>query len=223
MEQADNLVKVDALESPVINIREILLGRPTRLRYVVRFSICPRVHDESVAEHSFYTAYIAMMIAVDIHRGHLANGDSRGRVDIGLVVSRALMHDMDESYSGDFIRMFKHSSPEVKNAIDSASEGFMKKFTHTVANGAEWVFNLWKEAKDTSIEGLIVSLSDFLSVVSYVVQEINAGNHNMFEHLEDLRKFYETFHDKKYDELRPYIEEAGKIIFAVDSRRIQIR
>lgn len=202
-------------ENNHLNLRELLLGRPTRLRYVVRFSICPRIHNESVAEHSYYTAYLAMMITADLlSQGFEVNGFA--------VTSKALTHDMDESYSGDMIRMFKHSSPEIKIAMDTAAEKFMEEHSQEVM-GNNAVCLLWKEAKSDDLEGAIVSLADFLSVVSYVVQEIQAGNHVMYEHLEDLKKFYETFHAKRYDVLKEYVDQAGRILFGMEARRIQIR
>lgn len=202
-------------ETNNLNLRELLLGRPTRLRYVVRFSICPRVHNESVAEHSFYVGYYGLMIAADLA--------SRGvEVNLGEVGMKAVQHDMDETYSGDMIRMFKHSSPEIKKAMDTASEKFMEEHSREVV-GHGGVCQIWKEAKSDNLEGAIVSLCDFLSVLSYVVQEIQSGNHIMYEHLEDLKKFYETFHSKRYELLKEYVDQAGRIIFGMEARRIQIK
>lgn len=202
-------------ETNRVNVRELLLGRPTRLRYVVRFSICPRIHNESVMEHTGHTAMIACIVAADLrNQGLEVNGFE--------VALKALYHDMDEAYSGDMIRMFKHSSPEVKSAMDNAAEVFMAQHSkEMVGDGGLCTF--WKEAKSDNLEGYIVSYADFASVVSYVVQEIMAGNHVMYEHLEDLQKFYETFHVPKYNELRYYIEETGNILFGINARRIQIQ
>lgn len=199
-----------------LNLRELLLGRPTRLRYVIRFSICPRVHDESVAEHSYYTSLIAMLIAGDLRRSGI-------EVNLGEVAIKSLLHDMDETYSGDMIRMFKHSSPEIKDAMDKAANICMEKFSKELMGEGGHLATIWREAKSDNIEGAIVSLSDFLSVLSYVVQEIQSGNHIMYEHLEDLKKFYETFHAKKYQGLKEYIDQAGRIIFGIEARRIQIQ
>ena len=201
-----------------INLREILLGRPTRLRYITRFSICPRTHDESVAEHSYYTAYIAMMLGLALQ----ADGIT---VNMGLVLTRALMHDVDESYSGDFIRMFKHSSLSLKLAIDNANSGFVQKFCHDTGPGLPTLPEAWAFAKDATVEGAIVSLADFMSVVSYIIQEIKAGNHNMFEHLDDLRHFYDTFPKKaeKYAVLQNYIAQCGSLLNEIEVRKAEFQ
>lgn len=209
-----------------IDLREVLLGRPTRLRYIVRFSICPRTHDESVAEHSFYTAFIALMIARSLgYRVEGSNGRDSHMIDVGLLLSRALMHDMDESYSGDFIRMFKHSNPQLKEQIDQACIGFMTKLAMEISRdpgeGGD-LLQMWEDAKADDYEGMIVGVADFMSVVSYVVQEIKAGNHNMFEHLEDLKKFHRTFDSLKYEFIRGHIQECGKILDSVHAKRVEI-
>ena len=195
------------------DLKAAVLGRITRLRYVVRFSICPRTHDESVAEHSFFTAYIGTMIAWDLHESGVA-------VNPGIVAMRALMHDIDEAHSGDFIRMFKHSSPSLKLAIDNASAEFMKQCAKETGSMAE--YRLWEEAKDLTTEGLVVSFADFLSVVSYVVQEINAGNHSMFEHLDELKKFFSSFQAEKYTVLGKYLAPCQEILDTVEDRRTKI-
>lgn len=195
-----------------INIREMLLGRPVRLRYITRFSICPRTHDESVAEHSYYTAFYALLLGMDLQmKGH--------KVEMGVVQARALMHDVDEAYSGDFIRMFKHSTPSLKLAIDQACNQFVKKFKDAVTPGID-IHMLWKNSKYDDLEGAIVSVADFMSVVSYIGQELNSGNRNMLEHIEDLWKFYDGFWDiptageikEKYKPLKDYILDCGDIM-----------
>lgn len=196
-----------------INLQEVLLGRPSRLRYVVRYSICPRTHDENVAEHSYYTAFIALMLVRSLWRNDF-------KINLGATLSRALMHDMDESYSGDFIRMFKHSSPELKEAIDGACNTFMQGWGKEVAvNGGDDLVRMWSDAKDDTVEGTIVSFADFLSVVSYVLQEIKAGNHAMYEHFEDLKKFYATFSGERYGFLQKYIRQCGVLLESVEQNK----
>ena len=201
------------MKTKELDLRAVVLGRMTRLRYVVRFSICPRTHDESVAEHSYYTAYIAMMIAMDLRRDGV-------EIDHGVVACRALMHDADEAHSGDFIRMFKHSTPGLKQAIDAASQNFMKEYAEEI--GSPPSLALWEGAKRADNEGAVVSFADFLSVVSYVVQEINAGNHSMFEHLDELKKFFSSFQAEKYALLKKYLGPCQAILDTVEDRRANI-
>lgn len=200
---------MEKINNLVFNLKEVLIGRVTRLRYIKRYSICPRVHEESVAEHSFYTAYIALAIGRQINNNH------NNAIDMGILLSRALVHDLDEVYSGDFIRMFKHSSPGLKTAIDAASFSFMKEFTKEMGERQSFT-DLWLNAKDASLEGAIVGLTDFLSVVSYIAQEIRSGNVVMREQIPELKRFAASFHvGSRYQFLMPYVQTAEEIIDAL--------
>ncbi len=180
----------------MMNIKQILTGKPTRLRYIKRFSICPRVHEESVAEHSYYVAFIAMMIAEDL-------GKKGYPIDIGKLLCRALVHDIDEVFSGDFIRMFKHDNSIINSAIDATSSKLTEKFFESYPAG-DRLFKYWQESKGDDIEGQILAYSDFLSVVSYIWQELNAGNVIMKQQLSELRKFAELFAGYEYAFLNEY-------------------
>ena len=188
----------------MISIRQVLTGEPIRLRYIKCFSICPRVHEESVAEHSFYVAFIAMMLAEVLKKsGH--------KINVGLLLSRALIHDLDEVFSGDFIRMFKHHNEPVKIAIEATSRAMMEGFVKDYPAGAQ-LMEYWQTSKAQDIEGYILAYADYLSVLSYIWQEINAGNHAMLNQVDEMAKFSNTFNDTKYDMLKEYHVEAAQIL-----------
>lgn len=203
-----------------IDIRQLILGKPSRLRYIERYSTCPRSHPESVAEHSWYVAFYALVI------GKALNVD-RHTVDLGLLVGQAIMHDVDECFSGDFIRMFKHSSETLKQEIDKACQSFIGDFVLDLCgdvshgHGADLMY-MWKNAKEATHEGLIVGFCDFLSVVSYVVQEIESGNHVMYEQLPELNKFYHTFHNQRYDFIRPWVQDVAMILSSLQDNRVTV-
>lgn len=190
-----------------INLKEALTGWVTRLRFITRFSNCPRIHDESVAEHSYYTAFFALLILHQL--------EARGmRVDRGSTLAKALMHDVDECFSGDFIRMFKHSNPELKKEIDLACERFARVLVESLSyeEGVRAdLFRFWSESKQ-EIEGKVVSFADFLSVVSYIAQEIESGNARMKEQVPELRKFFQAFLSLEYNFLGDLISQADMMI-----------
>ena len=188
----------------MMNIKQILIGKPTRLRYIKRFSICPRVHEESVAEHSYYVAFIAMMIAEDLEKRGYA-------IQIDKLLCRALVHDIDEVFSGDFIRMFKHDNSIVNNAINATSLKLTSKFFEEYPAG-DRLLGYWLHCKGDDIEGKILACSDFLSVVSYIWQELNAGNIIMKQQLSELRKFAETFAAYEYAFLKDYMRDVQVLL-----------
>ena len=95
-----------------MNIFSHLLNRG--LAHVMRYSSTPQHFKESVAEHSFYTAYYASLLCdllekVDVHVG-------RERA-----ITMALIHDTEEMFSGDILNPFKHYSSDLKEAIQKVN------------------------------------------------------------------------------------------------------
>lgn len=194
----------------MIDLRQILIGEPVNLRYIKRFSVCPRVHEESVAEHSYYVAFFSMMLAEDLMK------NTGIKIDLGKLLSRALIHDIDEVFSGDFIRMFKHNNVEVEESINRTSQHLMEGFTSKYPAGQN-LLKYWKEGKADDIEGKLLAFADFLSVLSYVWQEIMAGNVIMFRHLEELGKFCGTFAQEKYSFIKDYTTQTENMVKELSS------
>lgn len=213
------------LTTPYLNMRELLTGAPNRLRYVIRFSTCYRLHDESVAEHSYYTALYAMMIAEWLH------SNTELQVDRGLLAQSALIHDLEESRSGDFPRPFKHSNPELARHLNEAGElafrqtmrglllpadlGVLKFLNEEleIRRGVDEWSRRWLWAKDPEqVEGLIIEYADFLSCASYLCQEIKGANRTMGEHTETMGEYFTRFESAEYDFIRPLVVDTNVIL-----------
>lgn len=167
-----------------LDIREMLLGNITKMRYVYRFQGC-RVYDrESIAEHTGYVLIYCDLIA--------RYCESVGQaVDYRALMNRASVHDMEEVLTGDFPRPYKYSNAKLKAALEEAAP---MAFTQTVAGLfpgpkrlQEGMLQDWMDAKDTTLEGNIVRLADFMSALSFIVQEVQAGNKSMRTHNWTLR------------------------------------
>jgi len=198
----------------MIDLKQVLIGEPTRLRYVKRFSICPKVHEESVAEHSYYVAFICLMLGEDLmNQGFV-------KLNLGMLLSRALIHDLDEVFSGDFIRMFKHQNIIVEEAINATSKILVERFTQNYPAGKK-LLDYWENSKSEDLEGSILAFADFLSVLSYIWQEIHAGNHIMFTQLDELEKFCGLFSSTKFEPLWEYQMEAQFML--KELRRIECK
>jgi 5'-deoxynucleotidase YfbR-like HD superfamily hydrolase len=201
------MAKANSVKDHTVNLSKVVIGDLARLRFVIRFSNCPRIHNESVGEHSFYTALYAYFISVSLRVQGF-------EVYVGQVLAKALMHDVDECISGDFIRMFKHSTPELKQAIDQASAKFTKGVLKDVAKTsllADVYFADWEKAK-LGNEGRIVAFADYLSVLSYIAQEIELGNVRMRRQIPELKKFHSSFCTPEFKFLEEYVNQAEEIL-----------
>lgn len=175
----------------MLNIKEMIIGKHCRLRHIIRYSNSPRQHNESVAEHSYYTALYAMIMAECLT--HLT-------INHAILLQKALLHDTDECFSGDFIRVFKRSSEALANLIEKTAKDMIPQaFDMVPADSRQHreMCERWATAKDATVEGDIVAFADFLSVLSYVFQELQSGNKAILGSLEGLEDYLASFKSRK--------------------------
>lgn len=195
-----------------LNLMEMLGGNLSRVRNVIRFSNSTRIKDESVAEHSFFAAYYSLVL------GHVLQTCEDVTLDFGVLLSRALVHDLDESITGDFVRHFKYEDPELHERLDHASSCLMScAFDSTCYDISNVLHELWKTAKTPStIEGDIMAFADFLSVLSYVMNEIDCGNRKLIMQLDDMYAYAKSFRERMifrhYEEPKMWLAQVMSIL-----------
>lgn len=193
-----------------LNLTALVYGEVQRLRFIQRFSTCPVVHEESVAEHSFFVVFASLLI------GDWLRSRGNNAINFEILAKKAAFHDVEEARTGDIFRPFKYSTPELHDALERGAERAAYDALAGLADGdaasLEGMLSHWKRAKDTTIEGRIVAFADFLSVLSYMVQETHASNSFMREHRETMRAYLAEFQHHSFAPLQPLIDEAAKII-----------
>jgi putative hydrolase of HD superfamily len=158
-----------------MGIFSYLLNRS--LAHVKRFNNRPQHFPESVAEHSFYVAHFTQIICVLLKEREV-------KIDQEKAVAMALIHDVEEGFSGDILNPFKHFNEKVASAIREVNEetiGMM--FEDLPEKTSQHFIELWyEEQKRQSIESQIVKVADSLSLISKCYEEIEAGN-NFFQEI----------------------------------------
>src|SRR3990167_4414759 len=101
----------------LLNLSELIDGACNQLRYVTRFSTTRTLLKESVAEHSFFTAFFSLLIGYALKEKGIP-------IKFECLLEKALLHDMEEQFTGDIIRPIKHSSESFKASIEGISEKF---------------------------------------------------------------------------------------------------
>jgi 5'-deoxynucleotidase YfbR-like HD superfamily hydrolase len=206
-----------------LDLKALLTGSVTCTRNVLRYSIFPRHHAESVAEHSYFTALYAVVILKWLK---VYPTEKYEQPNAETVLARALLHDVDESQSGDFVRRFKHSDPELKDLLHRVSRRFVLKVMvqldpcHTGPGTGDVGYTMvqhWDNAKDHTIEGRIVAFADYLSVLSYIAQELELGNRRMLETMSELSHYGASFNGSEYDFIRPLVEQAQRFATGLPS------
>ena len=149
---------------------QFMLGSHKHLSHVIRYSTVPKISKESVAEHSFFVAFYVDLLCDYAE----ANGV---KVDRAKAVSRALMHDAEESISSDLPYNVKHGSKGLLEQIQIINKACMKEMLSCLPKEiAERRYEIWVSAKSKDIEGQLVEAADSLSLMVYCIQEKIMGN-----------------------------------------------
>lgn len=195
-----------------LDLTAMLKGDVTRLRYVIRYSTCQRLHSENVAEHSYYVALYTMFIA-DWCNAQEYDNDDLPHIDVGLALRYALMHDLEEAITGDLPRSFKYSLPEIASVLHSGAEMAIDRLCSEVFPGMESEYvNDWDLSKsEESYEGRIVRFADYLAVLSYMVCELT-NNKTMRNNWKTMHDYAATFTTPAYDFIRALVNNADAIL-----------
>lgn len=158
---------------------DVSSGQIRRLSYVWRFSSIPVTVPENVAEHSYWVTLYSMLIHTKLHEGK-----SQDSPLMCAILSEAMVHDIAECVTGDFVRTFKYSNPEIKEAIDKAEAKEMEKSLEPPLLN---IINLSSQlAENNGIDYVkaIVKAADFLSLFQFMRREWIRGNR-------EIKEFYE--------------------------------
>jgi 5'-deoxynucleotidase YfbR-like HD superfamily hydrolase len=170
-----------------LNMQEMLTGKARTVAHVTRFAGIPLHRTENVAEHSYMTAQYAMFIGLECIR-------LGGAVDMGKLLTRALVHDLDEAIMVDLPRPLKYRDPVLLARWQDMSREAVLQME--MALGVPF-FVAWSRAKDHSLEGRILALADLISVTSYVIEELRFGNSFMLPVLKGNIDYLMEFYNKE--------------------------
>ena len=141
------------------------------LAHVIRFNNRPQHFPESVAEHSFYVAYITLILSNLLEKKKI-------KVDTKKALAMALVHDAEEAFSGDILNPFKHFNEKVYKAIRDVNQQMVGEiFTNLPKDLSSELQHLWNtENSAKTIEAQVVKIADKLQLLSKTFEEMQAGN-----------------------------------------------
>lgn len=193
----------------------------SNLSTVKRYSQSTLCCPESVLEHSASVTLMALYI------GTALNSKNMARIDIGLLLSKAAIHDFDEIITGDVARPVKYFSKEMREMFKQLESENMEILTKSFSSGNEHqkvLYDFWDSAKD-GLEGSIVALCDFISVIQKLYDEIvMRGNKSMFRYFDTSyvdycgRLFSELEHGvelQRMPNLNLFLNESGPFMMSL--------
>lgn len=139
-----------------------------------------------VSQHSFYTALFALIFAeLENKRKRINNPLSEDYYDIGLVLKKAVIHDIEEAETGDILFQVKHN-PELKQTLAKLIETVVDKtlFIELEDSIKPYLSDLWKNSKDDSKEGRLIAAMDKFELLIFAYTEVQLGNKAMADLLQ---------------------------------------
>jgi len=135
------------------------------LSSVHRFSTNFLVKPESVLEHTGSVVLFSILIAQELNREFEVD------IDYEKLAKKSVLHDIEESKTGDIPRSTKYCDPGVKHHL----ENYETHAVHSIQadlNLQSDIIDNWKYAK-SGFEGLIIKVSDMITVTYKLWYEID--------------------------------------------------
>ena len=179
---------------------EFLFGVQRRLANILRWNTTPRINTESVASHSYFVVLYSIIISDYIKANYNLSPD------IEKVCKIAVLHDLEESFSGDIVASIKASSVEFRNVLEDINLKVLDKIFDHFDNKDEYI-SYWKMSRDYSyLESKIVRVADLISQILYSFEEIKMGNSFMNDICENSVKHLRSFEDQWVQDMSANIE-----------------
>lgn len=138
--------------------------------------------NESVLEHTAFVAMYALRLGIK----HEAN--------LNKLLPNALVHDMDEVTTGDIPNPTKYHNERLFKELQKLSQKSAMRISEECFFGD--VYDGWINAKDSTKEGDIISISDAAAVSYKIWQEVRSGNTEFYKFKVNILKGLGKIHDK---------------------------
>jgi 5'-deoxynucleotidase YfbR-like HD superfamily hydrolase len=141
------------------------------LMTVGRFSVYKCHFREDVAQHSYYTALYAMVLA-DLEK------QKGTEVDVERLLRMALLHDAEEARTGDIHHPFKHQDAAFAERLDNcALEWFEHLMGSLPPNLASEYIHLRRSTGEPALtEASLVKAADKIEALLWAYEEYLLGN-----------------------------------------------
>lgn len=181
---------------------------------VFRYSLTRVWQRESLAEHSFYVAFLADMIAEDIIHKH-----PNIKINREKILRFWLIHDFDETVTWDMTTPTKYRSPILRAELEKVGKEMLNE---TLDEDFVWNLHIkekiismvdeYEKNKFDVLENSIVKFADMLQCLSYSLIEYKSWN-SFFEDI--IKSAYDGLIEKfsDHDILGAYCNDIKKASF----------
>lgn len=161
------------LTTDLKDFTNFIFGSMRNLNQITRFPTRQRSYDEKVATHIYWVSIYSLVLA-DIlnNQGVIVNTE--------ILLRKALVHDIEETISGDVARTAKKEYPEMFQKLAEISMDIALKDLPDYLRKCYFINTL----ENDSLETKILKIADELSGIVYSAEQLKMGNQNFHNILE---------------------------------------
>ena len=180
---------------------ELINNPALNIDNTIRYSLLYQLKEESLSHHIAEVSVLAYLTALKLN----SYGEN---LDIGLVLEKVILHDLDEVITGDIPRSTKYYSEEGLRAMRMVADDAISRLASQL-DGGDQIVSKWRDAKKGK-EGMVLELCDMLCVARKVVTEVKILGNGYFlkvayEMVNNLRELGEEDFSEFNADSRSYI------------------
>lgn len=166
------------MDEQVKKLMELVFGKISGLNHTYRFSGTIKTKEQSVAEHSYWTAVFAGALAKYENEMRRINGKYLSPLNIAKLYDQALFHDVEEVITGDINHLFKHRSDgvEFRTILAGLTELSIKEEIFDVILCGNQYTESWRNSHEDTEENYLIKMGDWLQLLQYTNEEYRKGN-----------------------------------------------
>lgn len=151
-----------------------------RLKFIKRWGTSISIEPESVAEHSYYVAVAAYLLAEIDEK---LNGV---RVDKEKLLVRALYHDSYECYTSHIVSPIKHHTSETVFAIKVATKDYSERMEEMLEDTC--LDQISKQGDSFDKTGIYIEVADLIDAYCFCALQVHLGNKDFESKLSLMRE-----------------------------------
>lgn len=168
----------------MVNFTTLAFNPMSRMNEVSRYSSVYQETNESLAEHITDVSVMSYLIAKTIQSNFTDD------IDLGTLLEKCLLHDIDEVITGDVPRNTKYATKNVHDNLDQVASDAVDLIEKYI--GVRGICEVWDFAKEGK-EGAILKIVDMLCVVKKSITEIELrGNLSFLKVVTELETHLTT-------------------------------
>lgn len=180
---------------------ELINNPALNIDNTIRYSLMYQIKEESLSHHIAEVSILSYLTALKLN----SYGEN---LDVGLILEKVILHDLDEVLTGDIPRSTKYYTEEGLNAMRGIADAAILRLASQL-EGGEKIVDKWRQAKKGK-EGMILELCDMLCVARKVVTEVKILGNGYFlkvayEMVDNLKKLGQEDFSEFGAESRNYI------------------